>query len=60
MAEETVQAILTDTEMVVLPWYSKYLILIKALATVPGYAALSEAMGVKNSMDYWVGRETKA
>ncbi len=57
MAEETVRAILTDTEMVLMPWYSKYLILLKALIPVAGFSAMSEAFGIKNSMDYWVGRE---
>ena len=57
VAEETVKAILTDTEMLVLPWYTKYLIIIKSLTPVAGYQALSDAFGIKNSMDYWTGRE---
>ncbi len=60
VAEKTVRAILTETEMIVLPWYTKYLLWVKAMAPVAGYQSLSEAMGVKNSMDYWTGREVEA
>ena len=37
VAEQVVRGILTEAEMVVLPWYTKYLIWIKAIVPVRGY-----------------------
>ncbi len=57
VAEQTVQAILTDTEMLLLPWFVKYMVQLKAFLPVSGLKIASQAMGVNNCMDYWTGRE---
>jgi len=56
VAEETVKGVLTDVEMVILPWYVKYLVILKALVPVASYNAFAEAFGINTSMDSWTGR----
>jgi len=60
VAEEIVKAVLTNTEMVILPWYVKYLVILKALVPVASFNAFAEAFGSNNTMDSWTGRKKQA
>jgi len=60
VAEETVNGILNNAELVMLPWYQKFTLALKSMVPWPGYVYISEAFGVNSTMDDWTGREKKA
>ena len=57
MAEKAIEGILTDREIVMLPWWTKFLFVLKALLPSEGYASLAKAMGLNSAMDEFIGRK---
>jgi len=56
VAEETVNGILTNTELIMLPWYAKYMLILKAVVPWSAYLKFSEAFGTNRGMDDFTGR----
>eukprot|EP00092_Neocalanus_flemingeri_P019595 GFUD01021227.1.p1 GENE.GFUD01021227.1~~GFUD01021227.1.p1 ORF type:complete len:305 (-),score=101.84 GFUD01021227.1:328-1242(-) len=57
VADSVVGATLTNREVLLLPWWSYMLIVLKAVVPEPGSIRLSQALGFNNSMDQFQGRE---
>jgi len=56
VADNVVRAILTNTEVLLLPWWSQYLIVLKTLLPAPAMMKLATAFGFNCSMDQFKGR----
>ena len=59
MADSVVSGVLTNREVVLLPWWSFILIALKAVMTEPAFMRLSTAFGFNCSMDQFEGRKKK-
>merc|ERR1712179_101414 len=56
VADRAVAATLTNQEVLLLPWWSMFLISLKALLPSPAFIKLSNAFGLNTSMDEFAGR----
>ena len=56
VADSVVGAILTNKEVLLLPWWSFILMVLKAILPEPGFMRLSQAFGLNCSMDQFEGR----
>jgi all-trans-retinol dehydrogenase (NAD+) len=56
VADRVVSAVLTNKEMVLLPWWSMILLLLKASVPTPAFMKLGQAFGFTCSMDQFAGR----
>merc|ERR1711936_1080293 len=59
VAESAVTAVLTDRQVLLLPWWSFLLIALKAVMTEQAFMKLSHAFGFNCSMDQFQGRQLK-
>jgi len=59
VAESAVTAVLTDRQVLLLPWWSFLLIALKAVMTEQAFMKLSHAFGFNCSMDQFEGRQLK-
>jgi len=59
VAESIIQAVLTERQVLLLPWWSFLLIALKAVMTEPAFMTLSQAFGFNCSMDQFEGRQKK-
>lgn len=59
VADSVVSGVLTNREVVLLPWWSFLLIALKAVMTEPAFMRLSAAFGFNCSMDQFEGRKKK-
>merc|ERR1711934_850768 len=59
VADQVVSAVLTEREVLLLPWWSFLLIALKAVMTEPAFMRLSQAFGFNCSMDQFQGRQKK-
>merc|ERR1712029_1067949 len=59
VAESAVTAVLTDRQVLLLPWWSFLLIALKAVMTEQAFMKLSQAFGFNCSMDQFQGRVKK-
>ena len=57
VADNVVSGVLTNREVVLLPWWSFLLIALKAVMTEPAFMKLSQAFGFNCSMDQFQGRQ---
>jgi len=60
VAEEVVNAILINKQMVLLPWWSVLLALLKYTFPSRGFLHVAKTFGFNSSMDEFVGRQKKA
>ena len=51
---------LTDTEVVILPWWLKYFVILKSILTMKAQAVIGDAFGINNTMDEFTGRTKKS
>jgi len=56
VADRTVAAVLTNKEMLLLPWWAMFLLVLKAVLPTPGFLKLADAFGFNSSMDDFTGR----
>jgi len=59
VADSVVGAVLTNREVLLLPWWSYMLIALKAIVPEPAFMRLSQAFGFNCSMDQFTGRTKK-
>jgi len=59
VADQVVQAVLREREVLLLPWWSFLLIALKAVMTEPAFMRLSQAFGFNCSMDQFQGRQKR-
>jgi len=59
VADSVINAVLTDKEVLLLPWWSFILMAMKAVITEPAFMKLSNAFGFNCSMDQFKGRQKK-
>jgi len=59
VADNVVGAVLTNKEVLLLPWWSYMLIALKAIVPEPAFMRLSQAFGFNCSMDQFTGRAKK-
>jgi len=57
VADKIVSATLTNKEMLLLPWWAMFLLLLKAILPSPAFMKLSQAFGFNCSMDQFTGRK---
>jgi len=60
VADKIVEGTVTNQEVVQLPWWSIFLILIKLSVPTPAMIKLGQAFGLNSSMDQFTGRAKKA
>jgi len=59
VADSVIDAVLTDKQVLLLPWWSFCLIALKAVMTEQAFMTLSNAFGFNCSMDQFRGRQKK-
>merc|ERR1711915_748237 len=60
VADKIVEGTVTNQEVLQLPWWSIFLILIKLSVPTPAMIKLGQAFGLNSSMDQFTGRAKKA
>merc|ERR1711936_174656 len=60
VADKAVAGCLANREIVLLPWWSMFLLILKNLVPTPAFMKLATAFGFNCSMDQFVGREKSA
>jgi len=58
VADRAVAATLTNKEVILLPWFAMFLLILKGLLPSPAFMKLAQACGFNCSMDQFVGKET--
>jgi len=59
VANKIVSAVLTNTEILLLPWWSVFVIILKVILPAPAMMRISQACGFNCSMDQFEGRTKK-
>jgi len=60
VADKAVAGTLANREIVLLPWWSMFLLILKNLVPTPAFMKLATAFGFNCSMDQFVGRQKSA